>query len=214
MIGQPYCPPPPEQQDVLYVDEDIIVVDKPSGLLSVPGRGPEKAICALSYIAQDFGEAMVVHRLDMDTSGILMFARNKSAQSFLSTQFQRRNVEKAYEAIVLGAPSETAGKIDLPIAKYSLNRPVRHIDPDGQEAITRWELTSKTHSTCRLVLRPVTGRSHQLRLHLSAVGHPILGDPIYGQEDTAHRLLLHATELVLPHPSERRTIRFDAPAPF
>lgn len=214
MNTEPYRPPPPEKQSVLFADEDLIVVDKPSGLLSVPGRGPDKADCALSYAEQAFGRALTVHRLDMDTSGILLFARTKSSQSFLSKQFELRRVVKMYEAVTEGSPSDAAGTIDLPIAKYSKNRPIRHIEPGGQQAITRWNKISQTPSTGRLKLQPETGRSHQLRLHLSAAGYPILGDPLYGDARSAPRLLLHATRLEIPHPTKLNIIRFDAPAAF
>lgn len=214
MNTAPYCPPPPEKQSVLFADDELIVVDKPSGLLSVPGRGPEKADCALSYAKQAFGEVLTVHRLDMDTSGILLFARTKSSQSFLSKQFECRRVVKVYDAVIEGAPSDAAGTIDFPIAKYSKNRLIRHIELGGQQAITHWEMVSQTPSTGRLKLHPQTGRSHQLRLHLSAAGYPILGDPLYGEARSASRLLLHATRMEIQHPKQLNIIRFDAPAAF
>lgn len=214
MNAHSYRPPPQEQQRVIFVDDALIVVDKPSGLLSVPGRGPDKAACAQSYVQEQFGEALTIHRLDMDTSGILIFARTKSAQSFLSKQFELRRVEKRYEAIAQGIPQTRTGTIDFPIAKYSKNRPLRHIEAGGLEAITHWEIISQTPTTSRLKLRPETGRSHQLRLHLSAAGYPILGDPLYGMENSAHRLLLHAENLSIAHPEKLKTLSFDARPAF
>lgn len=213
-ISPPYTPPPADDLISLFVDDDIIVADKPSGLLSVPGRGAEKAICAASLLANRHGSAFTVHRLDMDTSGVMVFARTKAAQRALSICFQKRLPEKQYTAIVEGRPQGDSGTITLPIAKFSRQRPLRHIDEDGQEAITHWQVVERDNHTTRLKLIPETGRSHQLRLHLSAIGHPILGDPFYGDTALAKRLLLHAEKLSFPHPETMKSIQFKAKPPF
>lgn len=204
-----YTPPGPGDLTILHRDDDLIVTDKPSGLLSVPGRGADKTASAVSYLQAIFGEVHVVHRLDMDTSGLLVFARHKEALRSLARQFQDRRVEKTYIAVVEGRPGQIAGTIRLPIAAYSLARPLRHVDPDGQEAITHWVRAASASGTSRLVLRPETGRSHQLRLHLAEIGHPILGDPFYGRADAAPRLLLHASRLGFQHPSRNVTCLFE-----
>ncbi|GAB5459496.1 MAG: pseudouridine synthase [Henriciella sp.] len=213
-IPPPYTPPPEADLTSLFVDDDIIVADKPSGLLSVPGRGGEKATCAESLLAERHGSAFTVHRLDMDTSGVMVFARTKAAQRALSICFQKRLPKKQYTAIVEGAPQGDSGTIALPIAKFSHQRPLRHIDKDGQEAITHWQVIERDNNKTRLKLTPETGRSHQLRLHLSAIGHPILGDPFYGDTALAKRLLLHADTLSFPHPKTMKPIRFKAKSPF
>ncbi len=210
----PYMPPPAEAVRTIYQDAQIIVADKPSGLLSVPGRGPDKTTCANSVLSERHGEVLTVHRLDMDTSGLMVFARTREAHRALSRSFERRQTDKTYIARVQGVMSEDSGRIDLPIAKYSLQRPLRHIDVDGQEAITEWTVISRTPETTRLELRPKTGRSHQLRLHLSAIGHPILGDAFYGLDTSAPRLMLHASRLVFSHPETGRDMEFVAPPEF
>jgi len=213
-IPPPYRPPPPEDVRTIHLDEAIIVADKPAGLLSVPGIGPEKQVCVQSILETRHGVALTVHRLDMDTSGVMVFARTKDAQRYLSRGFERRLVTKQYEAIVEGDIAEDTGTISLPIARYSLRRPFRHIDPDGQEAITDWQVLARMPTTTRLRLSPKTGRTHQLRLHLSAIGHPILGDDLYGNKTSANRLLLHATALSFPNPIDSKPIYFSAPALF
>lgn len=209
-----YHPPAADTLETLHIDDHIIVIDKPSGLLSVPGRGPEKAICAVSIVTARHGEVFTVHRLDMDTSGIIVFARTKDAQKALSRQFERRETSKTYIAVVEGLMPSDSGRISLPIAKFSLNRPLRHTAPDGQEAITNWRVIACTHTTTRLDLTPETGRSHQLRLHLKEIGHPILGDAFYGNENNAPRLLLHAQSLGFTHPATGQPVSFNSPAPF
>lgn len=210
-----YAPPPDHALKILHEDADIIIIDKPSGLLSVPGRGPEKAVCAVSIVSQRLGDVFTVHRLDMDTSGIMVFARTKAAQKSLSQAFQQRRVAKTYTAIVEGEMARDTGRIDLPIAKFSLQRPLRHTAPDGQEAITEWQVMHRRKdNTTRVRLTPLTGRSHQLRLHLKDIGHPILGDPFYGDETRAPRLLLHAETLTLPHPATGASTIYVTPCPF
>lgn len=215
-IPPPYTPPPAEALKVLYFDDAIVVVNKPSGLLSVPGIGPEKAFCAQSIVSDRFGEALIVHRLDMDTSGIMVLARTKVAQRNISKLFEQRRTSKTYTALVEGLVRPDGGTIDKAIAKYSLNRPLRHLDDEGQDAITDWQVverdTDANHT--RLDLHPKTGRSHQLRLHLKSIGHPILGDAFYGDPSNAPRLYLHASRLIFEHPVTLAEIDIKSPAPF
>lgn len=213
-IAPPYLPPSPETVRIIHQDQHIIIADKPTGLLSVPGRGDDKQICLTSIVAERTGPVFVVHRLDMDTSGLVVLARTHSAQKTLSTDFAERRVEKTYEAVVTGHLDSESGRIDLSIARFSHQRPLRHIDPDGQEAITDWRLISKARAAFRLELFPRTGRSHQIRLHLQSIGHPILGDPFYGDEARAGRLLLHARALGVLHPDTRQPVLFRSATPF
>lgn len=210
----PYNPPPPEQFETIYIDGEIVVANKPSGLLSVPGLGPEKWECANSQLSARHGAVLTVHRLDMDTSGLIVFARNKEVQRALSRQFELRRVEKSYEAIVEGRMAHASGTIDKAIARHSLNRPLRHLDPNGQSAITHWSVLEKGVETTRLQLRPETGRSHQLRLHMASHGHPILGDVFYGNPESHRRLCLHARQLAFVHPMNGQDLAFTTPVPF
>ncbi len=212
----------------LYADDTLLVFDKPAGLLSVPGRGPDKQDCLASRVQAVYADALVVHRLDMATSGLLLMARGASAQRALSAAFAERAVTKRYMAVVDGTPppasEQTDGgwqTIDLPIAVDWPRRPLRVVAASGQPSTTRWRALPGTdarwpHST-RLELAPVTGRTHQLRLHLAAIGHPILGDALYAnptQQARAPRLLLHASELALTHPVSGQALHFICPAPF
>lgn len=209
--------------DVLYADDSLIVLSKPSGLLSVPGKGPDKQDCLSSRVQTIYPDALVVHRLDMATSGLLVFARGISAQRALSQAFATRAVTKRYEAIVSGRveqATETWRTIDLPIIVDWPNRPLRIIDHErGQPSVTRLQTLhydAKAHTT-RVGLEPVTGRSHQLRIHLQAIGHPILGDSLYAPLDVAAlapRLLLHACALRVPHPVRGEVMAFECPADF
>jgi len=209
-----YRPTPPEQLETVFIDADIVVANKPSGLLSVPGLGPEKTECANSQLSDRHGAVLTVHRLDMDTSGLIIFARNKNTQRALSRQFELRRVEKSYEALVEGQLDQASGTIDKAIARHSLNRPLRHLDPDGQNAITHWMVLTKDPASTRVQLHPETGRSHQLRLHMASHGHAILGDVFYGNPDTHQRLCLHAKELVFAHPSTGSDLAFTTTTPF
>ena len=211
---KPYNPPQPELLKTVHIDDWIVVCDKPSGLLSVPGRGPEKAVCASALLSQRHGEVLTVHRLDMDTSGLMIFARNKDVQRTLSMAFEKRQIAKGYEALVSGALQPQQGTVDAAIAKFSLNRPLRHLDPDGREAITHWTVIERSETWTRVSLSPETGRSHQLRLHMASLGHSILGDVFYGDGNSHERLCLHARTLTLSHPDSGAEIQFDAPAPF
>lgn len=211
---KPYNPPPPETLKTLHIDDWILVCDKPSGLLSVPGRGPEKAICASSIAETHHGPVFIVHRLDMDTSGIIVFARTPDAQRALSRQFEQRVPEKTYEALVDGRLHPERGTVNAAIAKFSKQRPLRHLDPEGREAITHWRVMQRDPTWTRVHLAPETGRSHQLRLHMQSLGHPILGDVFYGEERSHERLCLHAKSLKIRHPQTRAPVTFGSHVPF
>lgn len=194
----------PLEPIVLHADESLAVVDKPPGLLAVPGRGEFKADCALARIRQRFADALVVHRLDQATSGLLVFARGAVAQRALALAFAERRVRKSYEAIVGGVPTSDEGRIDLPIAADWPNRPRQRVDTErGRCSLTLWWLLERDHRArrARLRLQPVTGRSHQLRVHLAAIGHAIVGDALYAPDDAvAPRMMLHASQLEFDHP--------------
>jgi tRNA pseudouridine32 synthase / 23S rRNA pseudouridine746 synthase len=212
----------------LYIDEHIIVVVKPAGLLAVPGRGADKQDCLSARLAAEFGEIHIVHRLDQATSGLMVFARNLAALRDLHAQFREGTVDKAYEAIVLGKPEQTSFDIDLPLGADWPNRPKQKVDVEiGKPSTTHVEVISfdVTTNTSRVKLIPVTGRTHQLRVHLMAIGHPITGDALYGLEvipDKActsadlndERLMLHASELAFAHPFTGDRLVFESSADF
>lgn len=202
----------------IYQDDDLIVLDKPSGLLAVPGRGPNLQDCLSARVQAVRPEALIVHRLDRDTSGLMVMALSPDVQRELSRQFARRTVEKLYIAVVYGTPNGAEGVIDLPMCK-DFDRPPRHkIDAaHGRTAETHWRLCAGTDDCSRLEVRPVTGRSHQIRLHLATVGHPILGDPLYGHAEAlemSSRLLLHAVRLSIDHPMSGERLAWKSHAPF
>jgi tRNA pseudouridine32 synthase/23S rRNA pseudouridine746 synthase len=208
---------------IVFVDETLLVLDKPAGLLSVPGRGEDKQDCLSRRVQQQYPDALVVHRLDMSTSGLLVMARGIAAQRSLNDAFASRSVHKRYEAVVSGVVStlDTGWQlIDLPISLDWPNRPKRIIDAKlGKPSSTRWQVlaTDPLHNTSRLALEPLTGRSHQLRVHLQALGHAILGDMLYAPPQVAaqsSRLLLHACRLELTHPFHQQTMQFVSAAPF
>jgi len=203
---------------IRFFDEDIVVVSKPTLLLSVPGRGEDKQDCVVSRLERDFPGIREVHRLDWETSGLMLLARNKAAHRELSRQFQEREVEKSYTAIVVGVPEGEYGEIDLSLRCDWPNRPRQMVDPVlGKPSLTRWERLSSGADCCRLRLIPITGRSHQLRVHLMAIGHPILGDRLYANAKAlgmSERLLLHATTLAFTHPVSGETMLFSDEAPF
>jgi tRNA pseudouridine32 synthase/23S rRNA pseudouridine746 synthase len=186
----------------------------------VPGRGPHKADCLWRRVASAHADARVVHRLDQATSGLMLFARGAAAQRALAGAFERRAIDKRYVAVVDGCVMADAGAIELPIGVDWPHRPRQRIDvAHGRAACTRWRVLARAADGCstRLELEPITGRSHQLRLHLLAVGHPILGDGLYAPEGVrsrAARLLLHATRLGLAHPLDGRSLAFESPVPF
>lgn len=202
----------------LYEDRDLVAADKPAGLLAVPGRGEGGRDCLAARVAADVPGALVVHRLDQATSGVMVFARGAAAQRALSMAFAARRVEKRYEAVVLGLVAGDAGTIDLPLSTDWPNRPRQQVDhARGKPSQTRWRVLSRDvqTQTTRLQLEPITGRSHQLRVHLQATGHPIVGDTLYAPlSHGAPRLLLHACELRLPHPRDGHTLVLTSALPF
>jgi len=213
----------PAELTILYADEAILVLDKPAGLLSVPGRGEDKQDCLSARAQRLHPDALIVHRLDMATSGVMVLARGAAAQRSLNDAFASRTVTKRYIAVVAGhlaPPAEGWGVIDLPIIVDWPNRPRRIIDHQlGKPSVTRWRVLSHDADldTTRVELEPVTGRSHQLRVHLLAVGHGIAGDALYGSPRVlalADRLLLHACSLELPHPVTAEVMRFASSANF
>lgn len=213
-----YQPPPDRGLDILYQDADLLVLNKPPGLLTVPGRGQERQDCLVRRARDRFPDARVVHRLDMETSGLLLLALHAEAQRHLGMQFERRQVHKEYLAVACGRMSHLAGCIDLPLLADWPNRPRQKVDfARGKAALTHYRVLdphARDHSTSRLLLRPITGRSHQLRVHLSQLGHPILGDRLYGATEQADRLMLHAGVLAFTHPRHGRPLRLECPPGF
>jgi len=206
-----------------YADDTLLVVDKPSGLLAVPGRGVDKQDCLAARVQARYPDALIVHRLDMATSGLMVMARGVAAQRALSQAFAAREVNKRYIAVVAGrlkSPPLGWGIIDLPIIVDWPNRPLRIIDHQlGKPSLTRWRVleTNEAGTRTRVELEPITGRSHQLRVHLRELGHPILGDALYAPQDVqamSERLLLHAWSLRLVHPISGEALTFESPAPF
>lgn len=214
--GEDYAPPPNTGLSVIHADDDLLVLDKPSGLLSVPGKGEHLSDCLMVRAQAEYPQALLVHRLDRDTSGLIIFAMNPTAQRHLGLQFERRHLSKTYEAIVQGNVGDDAGIIDMPIIVDWPNRPLQKICHEtGRPAVTRWRVMSRNDdNTTRMRLDPETGRSHQLRLHMKELGHPIAGDSLYGDGATAPRLMLHARKLTLHHPSGGQIIQFEARVPF
>ena len=218
MASTPYRPPAHRGLTLLYLSEQLVVVDKPSGLLSVPGRGADKEDCLSRRVQAEFPDAMVVHRLDMGTSGIVVMARGARAQRELSILFQERRVRKRYQALVDGRWSAgAAGEIELPISVDWPNRPKQKVDhATGRPSLTRYRVVD-TGPVSRIELEPVTGRSHQLRVHMEAMGHPIIGDDFYGTPEScakAERLMLHACRIEFGHPETGAPLRVDCPPPF
>ncbi len=208
------CPP------ILYLDERLVVLNKPSGLLSVPGIGPKNQDCLATRVQVGYPTARIVHRLDRDTSGVIVMGLDDEAHRELSRQFHDREVHKTYIAIVANLVGADEGTIDLPMRKdmNPANAPRQVIDfEQGRRAVTHWSVLERTHDRTRLELRPVTGRSHQLRLHLQQLGHPILGDDLYAPPKVmgmSERLLLHADALSIVHPGTAAPMRFHAECPF
>lgn len=208
----------PQADFFVHVDDELIVVNKPAGLPSVPGRTPELQDCAWRRAVLLHPDARVVHRLDMATSGLLLFTRGPAAQRIVAGQFERRQVEKTYVALVDGRMSPDEGTIEARLRTDWPNRPRQIIDPQaGKPATTHWQVVARADSHTRLHVRPVTGRSHQIRVHLLSIGHPILGDTLYGGEgvaDATPRLCLHACGLALTHPGTGQRIAWSSSAPF
>lgn len=216
----PYAAPPDCGLDLIHIDESLLVVNKPSGLLSVPGRGAGKDDCLASRVQAVYPDALVVHRLDMETSGLLVLARSKEMHRALSILFQNRQVEKYYVAIVNGSLLAASGEIDLPLIADWPNRPLQKVDHEiGKPSLTRYRVLARdvAQNSTRLELEPETGRSHQLRVHLMSLGHPILGDTLYASDEArkkAARLLLHASRLAFVHPASGEQMIFSCTAPF
>lgn len=209
--------PPQDPLVVLHEDAEVLLVDKPSGLLSVPGKGPHLADCLLARVQAVFPGALLVHRLDRDTSGVMIFAQTPYAQRHLGLQFEKRMTKKTYVARVWGTPDEKGGEVDLPLIVDWPNRPLQKICHEtGKSAQTFWKMVKSDGQTARLRLTPKTGRSHQLRVHMQAIGHPILGDPFYasGAALDFPRLMLHSEELRFNHPQGGRSIKVRSKAPF
>ncbi len=203
----------------LHLDEHLLVVAKPAGLLAVPGRGPDKADCLSARVQAHVGDALIVHRLDMATSGLMLMARSLQVQRDLGQAFIARQVHKRYEAVVHGHPPCEPGawqEIDLPLGADWPQRPRQKVDPErGKPSLTRWQLLGREGAHSRLLLEPVTGRTHQLRVHLLALGHPIVGDELYAPDaPPSARLLLHARELAFTHPASGQPMRFAQAAGF
>ena len=205
--------------DILYEDEQLLVVSKPAKLLTVPGRHPANKDCLISRVQREWPGATAVHRLDYDTSGIVLLPLTKRALSELSKQFQARTINKQYQAVVAGLLANEQGEINLPIAADPANRPLYKICDSGKPSLTYYQVLKRDEASqqSRLLLTPVTGRSHQLRLHLQAIGHPILGDTLYGSQAViakAERLLLHACSISFKHPLTNLHINLNAPVNF
>lgn len=209
-----YCPPPHRGLDIVAEDPAFLVVAKPAGLLSVPGRGDGRDDCLASRVQAHFPEALIVHRLDMATSGLLVLARGEEMQRRLSRLFRERQVAKRYIALVAGRPPEPAGRIELPLIADWPNRPRQKVDHAiGKPSLTHYRVLGQVPEldACRVELLPITGRSHQLRVHMLAIGHPILGDELYAPppvRSRAGRLMLHAEYLAFPHPGSGEPVAF------
>lgn len=213
-----YNPPTEPYLEIIYRDDDLIVLNKPSGLLSVPGKALEHKDCLERRVQTVFPTATVVHRLDMATSGIMIMALNKAAQRHINRQFQQRETQKRYIARVYGQVKQQQGSIDLPLICDWPNRPKQMVCFErGKPALTHYKVLSQNQNTTLVELTPVTGRSHQLRVHMLSLGHPILGDRLYACPQAlvmADRLQLHAKWLALTHPKTEQAIEFNSFCPF
>ncbi|MFY0636941.1 RluA family pseudouridine synthase [Maricaulis maris] len=213
-----YRPPPAGPLPVIHRDDHILVLDKPSGLLTVPGNRPERADCLEARARADFPTARIIHRLDMDTSGVIVLALTPHAQAHIGKQFEKRQTTKSYIARVWGEMSEDDGEIDQPIITDWPNRPKQMICHEcGRAAQTRWQVLARTGGTSRVRLAPRTGRSHQLRVHMAHLGHPILGDNLYAHADAlaaSSRLCLHAERLAFRHPDGGAPVSFERKPDF
>ena len=213
-----YSPPTTPWLDIIYQDKDILVVNKPSGLLSVPGRDPAHRDSIYARILADSPNAQVVHRLDMSTSGVIVFALRRNAEKELKRQFRDRETKKTYFARVAGHMKNDYGTVDLPLICDWPNRPKQKVDHKlGKPSLTHYEVISRAKRSTLVKLTPITGRSHQLRVHMLAIGHPILGDNFYADplaKRLASRLLLHAHELTIKQPYSGKELTFNCDTPF
>lgn len=215
-MDQSYTPPT-DPIEILHEDMHLLVVNKPAGLLSVPGKGEGLEDCLIARLTQAFPSVLLVHRLDRDTSGVMVFALTPHAQRHLGLQFEKRQTKKFYIARVAGRLEPKTGTVDLPINVDWPNRPLQKVDhAEGRAALTDWRVMTAADDESRVMLMPQTGRSHQLRVHMLTLGHPILGDPLYMPERAAEfpRMMLHAQELRLRHPEGGAGVKFRSPAPF
>jgi tRNA pseudouridine32 synthase/23S rRNA pseudouridine746 synthase len=203
---------------IIFEDEDLLAINKPSGVLSVPGKPPNPTPCVQDYIPTPQAALLTIHRLDMDTSGILLMAKNKTAHRFMSMAFQNRETTKGYQAVCAGIIGSWEGQIQLPMRCDWDNRPRQCIDfVQGRHAQTHWQVIHQFDDYFSVKLSPITGRSHQLRLHMKMIGHPILGDTLYADQSAltkSSRLLLHASHLGFIHPTTHQSIALNNPASF
>lgn len=213
-----YSPPRDPYLTIIHADDDLVVLDKPSGLLSVAGKDPRLSDCLEARVKARYPTAAMAHRLDKDTSGILVMALNKKALAHVGQQFEKRKTEKAYVARVHGQVRGESGLIDLPLATDWENKPRQRVDFErGRSSQTQWQVIGREENATRMLLVPLTGRTHQLRVHMLALGHVILGDAFYAQGEAlamADRLQLHAQMLAFSHPADGRPLRFEVPSPF
>jgi tRNA pseudouridine32 synthase/23S rRNA pseudouridine746 synthase len=207
-----------EEIAILFQDSDLLLVRKPTLLLSIPGRHPLNKDCLITRLQQRYPSASIVHRLDLDTSGIMVIPLNKPTHAHISRQFQQREVRKTYHAIVYGVVEPDEGEVDLPIKSDWEHRPLQKIcHENGRSALTFFEVLERQKDRSRMLLKPVTGRSHQLRIHMRELGHPILGCDMYAHETAlgmADRLMLHASTLEFTHPTTGQWLRGDCPPDF
>lgn len=210
--------PPGDPVRIVHADDQVVLVDKPAGLLSVPGKGEHLSDCMIARLQRIHPEALLVHRLDLDTSGIMVFALTRHAQRVLGLQFEQRQTKKVYLARLWGHLTPREGTVDLPLTVDWPNRPRQHVNHEtGRPSQTSWRVVRHNpDGTTRVRLYPLTGRSHQLRVHCQSLGHPILGDPLYatGPARAFPRLMLHAESLKFRHPDSGKGIAFSVPAPF
>lgn len=212
-----YNPPSNPYISIIYQDEDILVLNKPSGLLSVPGRNPALHDSLATRVQKEFPKALMIHRLDKDTSGVVLMSLNRKAHAKIAAQFEARKTDKSYISVVWGQIEQESGLIDLPLAIDQDNKPRHRVDyENGKAALTRWHVLEYGQNITRLQLCPLTGRTHQLRVHMKAIGHVMLGDEFYAEGDAltaSDRLLLHAEKLGFKHP-DGRDVTFASPCPF
>ena len=209
--------PPDSPLDVIHADHEILIMNKPSGLLSVPGKGPHLSDCLIARVQVAFPQALLIHRLDRDTSGVMVFALTRHAQRHIGLQFEKRMTKKTYVARVWGVLEPKTGTVDLPLIVDWENRPLQKVCHEtGKLAETNWRVLRSDANETRVRLMPKTGRSHQLRVHMLSLGHPVLGDPFYAQGEARQydRLMLHSEELRLRHPDGGEGVKFRAKTPF
>jgi tRNA pseudouridine32 synthase/23S rRNA pseudouridine746 synthase len=213
-----YNPPSEPWLDIRYQDDDLVIINKPSGLLSNPGRAENTFDCALTRLENELGGILLVHRLDCSTSGVMVFAKNKQVEINLKVQFQNRETSKTYIAEVQGHLAQQQGCIELPLARDADNVPKQKVcETQGKQAITYYRVLETRANSSLVELKPVTGRTHQLRVHMLALGHPILGDDFYGDDAciaAAPRLHLHAQSLSFKHPTSQQDVTFNVEHEF